>query len=173
MNDAPPSNAPEQTTALVVRQQRAAPYCWQHKAALKLIRQAFDQLSFLPDALAVYLCLTEFASDEQAESFDRTRRQISERSGVSLRQIDRILPILVSIGVLHIRKNILPGTKELAASTYTLRPVVATPRMAGARLRQPQKYESGKVVEQSSKNLLEQSGNRQRFQTGQVDPATL
>jgi len=155
------------------RQLRASPYCWQHKPALRLIRQAFDKRTFLPDALAVYLCLTELASDEQSESFERTRRQIMERSGVSLRQIDRILPVLVSIDVLHCRQNILPGTKELGATTYTLRPAGATMRQPDARFRQQQKSEFGAVVEKSQKNLLKESGTTPRFKTGEIDPTTL
>jgi hypothetical protein len=138
-----------------------------------LIRQAFDNRSFLADALAVYLCFTEIASDEQAETFQRTRRKIAERSGVSLRQFDRVLVILISISLVHRQRNTIPGSKELAESTYTLRPVCTTPRMAGARLRQSQSRAVGTVKEQSSKNVTEKTETKARFQTGQVDVSTL
>jgi hypothetical protein len=170
MNDAAPDTS---TLAPGVRRIKDAPFCWQHKAALKLIRQTFDDRSFLADALAVYLCFTEIASDEQTETFQRTRREIGERSGVSLRQFDRVLAILISIGLVHCRRNTIPGTKELAASTYTLRPVCATPRTAGARLRQARKLAAGTVIEQSSKNVLEKSGTKPGFETNQVDVSKL
>jgi hypothetical protein len=136
-----PPNPP--APAAEIRSNKDGPWCWQNKAALRLIRQAFDNRSFLADALAVYLCLTEIASDEQTETFQRTRREIAERSGVSLRQFDRVLAVLISICLVHRQRNTIPGTKELSESTYTLRPVCATPRTAGARLRQPQKRAAG------------------------------
>jgi hypothetical protein len=158
------NNHSESTPAAVakIRGTNDGPWCWQNKAALRLIRQAFDNHSFLADALAVYLTFTEIASDEQSQTFTKRRRAIAERSGISLRQFDRILTIFVSVGLIHRQQNFIPDTKELAENTYTLCPVCATQRKAGTRLRRPQKCALGAVnkesTEESPKRLNDAKG---------------
>ena len=102
------------------RKNGEAPWCWQTKAALWLIRAAFDESTFLDQALAVYLVLCELASDEQSETFAATRRKIAERSGVSIRRVSEILARFKLLTLLDWKQNFLEGTKELAPSTYTL-----------------------------------------------------
>jgi hypothetical protein len=105
------------------------PFAWQAKAALRRIREAFDKLTFLDQAIAVYVTLTEFASDEHAATFTRRRREIAERSGVSLRRVQTILNIFKDIGAVTWKQNQgADGTQELAPSTYTLCSVCPTSR---------------------------------------------
>jgi hypothetical protein len=103
-----------------VREIGDAPFCWQHKAALWRIREAFDESTFLDQSLAVYLTLCELASDEQSATFTATRRKIAERSGVSMRRVSEILARFKLLNLLNWKQNFLHGTKELAPSTFTL-----------------------------------------------------
>ena len=54
-----------------------ASFCWQHKAALRLIRDSFDAAKTVSSAIGVYVALTEIASDEQAEVFVTTHAWIA------------------------------------------------------------------------------------------------
>ena len=115
------------------------PFIWQAKAALRRIRDAFDHLTFLNQAIAVYLTLTEFASDAHSETFTRRRREIAERSGVSVRLVQIILNIFKQIGIVTwVQNQGAEGTLELAPSTYTLCSVCPTqctcnPQVPGSR----------------------------------------
>jgi hypothetical protein len=142
------------------RKIKDGPFCWQSKDALRLIRDAFDSRTFLSDALAVYVVLTEIASDEQAETFQRSRRAISERAGISLRQLDKVLDVFKSIGTVAVVINQIQGTKELAPSSYTLRTVCATPSTPNMRLRTGRKREVCKDIEQSPEESPEESKNK-------------
>ncbi len=136
-----------------------APWCWQTKAALWRIREAFDESSFLDQAFAVYLVFCELASDEQSETFDTTRRKIAERSGVSIRRVSEILARFKLLTLLDWKQNFLEGTKELAPSTYTLMPctpciTLCTPR---TRLGTDGVSENCTVVKQSPEKSPEKS----------------
>jgi DNA-binding Lrp family transcriptional regulator len=79
-----------------------APFCWQHKPALRKIREAFDAEKTVTTALAVYLALTEIASDEESEKFQTTHSWISQKSGVSPRTVQTRLNQLKEIRVIDI-----------------------------------------------------------------------
>ena len=125
-----------------------APFCWQSKAALWRIREAFDESTFLDQALAVYSILCELASDEQSANFTATRRKIAERSGVCVRRVSEILARLKPLNLLDWKQNFLDGTKELAPSTYTL--MSCTPRI---RLGTNRFSDNCTVNKKSPKNL--------------------
>jgi|ERR1017187_1441056 hypothetical protein len=150
------------TTNACPRKIDDAPFCWQTKAALWRIREAFDESTFLDQAFAVYLTLCELASDEQSPTFTATRRKIAERSGVSVRRVSEILARLKSIHMLALKQNFLDGTKELAPSTYTLMSCkpCTTSCIPCTRLGTDEKPGICTVVEQSpeesSKNLIRQ-----------------
>jgi DNA-binding Lrp family transcriptional regulator len=114
MNDRA-ANAPIKTELRVCGK---APFCWQHKGALRKIREAFDAEKTVASALAVYLALTEIASDEEREVFQTTHAWISQKSGVSPRTVQDRLNGLAEIGVVQI---ITPALKS--PSTYWLLPV--------------------------------------------------
>jgi hypothetical protein len=139
-----------------------APFCWQTKAAIWRIREAFDESKFLDQALAVYLVLTELASDAQSPTFDAKRRKIAERSGVSMRRVSEILARFKNLSLVDWKQNFIEGTKELAASSYTLTPCMSstTPCMSSTRLGREQFSENCTVVKESPKESPEKSLNK-------------
>jgi DNA-binding MarR family transcriptional regulator len=103
------------------RQIKDAPFCWQHKGALEMIRDYFeDGNGHSASALSTYLALTELASDAQSETFTASIRQIAARGGVSYRTTAAILNRLEKLKLLHVERSTVPGTKGNAPSTYTL-----------------------------------------------------
>lgn len=151
MTDAPAIVSPRKTDD--------APFCWQSKSAIWRIREAFDESTFLDQAFAVYLTLSELASDEQSPTFKATRRKIAERSGVSMRRVSEILARFKLLSLLDWKQNFQEGTKELAPSTYTLSRCTAGTRLGTPRTRLGTDKFSGNctVVEQSPNNLSEES----------------
>ena len=148
------------------RKNGEAPWCWQTKAALWRIRVAFDESTFLDQALAVYLVLCELASDEQSETFATTRRKIAERSGVSIRRVSEILARFKSLSLLAWQQNYLEGTKELAPSTYTLMSCTPCTTSCTPRSRLGTEDNSGNctVVKQSpEKSPLTKGGSTPRL----------
>ncbi len=95
-------------------------YCWQHKDAIWQIRRGFNELSYLKDALAIYLVHTELASDAQEPSYTALRRKIAERAGVSIRRVTDVHNRLKALMILEWRQQEIPGTKELGENVYTL-----------------------------------------------------
>lgn len=80
----------------------SGPWCWQEKAVRRHIRkEAGDECALKRDALAVYDAITEKASDEESETVTATHVILSDRSGVSVAQIKRVLPFLREIGAIH------------------------------------------------------------------------
>ena len=96
------------------------PYLWASAVAIRRIREAFDDTSYLDQALAVYLTLCDLANDEHGAPFVACKRKIAESSGVCLRRVTDILPRLKAIRLMDWEQNHIEGSKELSASTYTL-----------------------------------------------------
>lgn len=95
-------------------------FCWQEKAGLWAIRNAFDADDDVKHGLVVYLVLTEIASDERAEVFTRRIGNIAERAGLSYRKTADVLNKLANNGLVEITENLIPGTSAKAPSTYRL-----------------------------------------------------
>lgn len=91
------------------------PFCWQSKAALRKIREAFDSEKAVNSAIGVYVALTEIASDMQTPVFQTTHAYIGQKSGLSSRTVESRLPGLVEIGLVKITT---PSLR--APSTYQL-----------------------------------------------------
>ena len=96
------------------------PWCWQEKDVIRRIRDAWDDKTYLDQALALYLAVTEKASDKQSATFEVSKRELAAKSGVSLRRVATILNEFKSLGVLDWTTNRAPGAKELLPNTYTL-----------------------------------------------------
>lgn len=151
---------------------KEGPFTWQAKAALRRIRETFDSLTFLDQAIAVYVTLTEFASDAQAETFTRRRREIAERSGVSLRRVQDILKLLKSAELVDWHQNQgASGKQELSPSTYTLCSVCTTPVQTEHDLVQNAKNGNCTVVQESLEQSLEQS-QKKRVRKTRKTPRT-
>jgi len=101
-----------------VREIGDCPFCWQHKAALKKIRESFDAEKAVASAIGTYAALTEIASDEQMEVFTTTHAWIAQKSGLSPRTVQDRLAGLAEIGLVEISTPIMK-----APSTYRLLPV--------------------------------------------------
>jgi hypothetical protein len=84
------------------RQIEQAPFCWQHKLALRLIRDSCDAEKAVSSTLAVYVALTEIASDEESETFTTTHAWIALKSGLSARTVQDRLNRLSEIGLLEV-----------------------------------------------------------------------
>lgn len=158
----------------VERNIKDAPFCWQSKAALWRIRDAFDESTFLDQSLAVYLTLCELASDEQSATFTATRRKVAGRAGVSVRRVSEILARLKSLVLLDWKQNYLDGTKELSPSTYTLKPCTPSTTLCTPSTRSGTDAVSEKctVVEQSPKKSPEQSLNKTRIKIQNSESAS-
>lgn len=100
------------------REISAEPFCWQHKEALRIIDNNFEQ--DVGSAHLVYLAMTRIASDEGAESFTRPISQIAKLAGVSYRTASPILHRFEALGLIRVQRNTVTGTKEHAPSTYTM-----------------------------------------------------
>ena len=80
------------------------PWCWQHRPTLQLIR---DKVPDIASGLAVYVALTEMASEFNANPFKATQNAIAIRCGLGVRTVTRRLADLESAGV--IRRTAPPG----------------------------------------------------------------
>jgi DNA-binding IscR family transcriptional regulator len=100
---------------------KTAPFAWQHKKALRMIRDNFeDGHGHSAFALATYLALTELASDAQSETFTAPISKIAQRAGASYRTTQNILNQLESLNLIAVERSTVPGTKLKAPSQYTL-----------------------------------------------------
>jgi hypothetical protein len=102
------------------RSTKDGPFCWQNKNILRSIRDYFDATNNVSSALAVYVALTEIASDKQSEVFDRRIGDIAMRAGVSYRTASKVLHRLESLSLIAITRHKVSGTNENAPSTYRL-----------------------------------------------------
>lgn len=98
-----------------LRKSSGTAWCWQDKAVLRRIREAFDATNDVASALATYTALTEIASDRQREDFVTTHAWIARASGLSVRTVQARLAVLSEIGLVEV---ITPSLR--APSTYRL-----------------------------------------------------
>src|SRR5437667_456982 len=90
------TNSKELSAMNCKRSTKDGPFCWQNKHVLRAIRDHFDATNNVSSALAVYLALTEIASDKQSELFDRRIGDIAARAGVSYKTANKVLHRLES-----------------------------------------------------------------------------
>jgi hypothetical protein len=110
------------------RQIKDAPFCWQHKGTLKMIRDVFENgHGHAALALCVYVALTELASDNQSETFSARISEIARRAGVSYRTAFAFLKRFESVKLIAVKRLSVEGTKERLPSIYTLLPPLCTP----------------------------------------------
>ena len=150
--------------APALREIKAAPFCWQHKAALRLIRDSFDAEKTVASAIGVYVALTEIASDAISESFTTTHGWIAQKSGLSPRTVEARLPGLVQVCLVRIST---PALK--CPSTYQLLPVPQPLRDVPQRT----KKAPSRASEESKNKSLEEFPKKVRFKTGKIDVRNL
>jgi hypothetical protein len=75
------------------------PFCWQHKSALRLIREALGGDGTVSTGICVYVALTEIASDKQSAGFTAGRNYISYRCGVEEKTVGKRMHDLRDLGL--------------------------------------------------------------------------
>ncbi len=116
----PDKPEPEQPARAI----KDGPWCWQNKAALRLINESFSESNRISSALCVYVALTKLASDHhQSKRFQVAKSRIAEAAGVSIRTVTDVLAVLESIKVVKIERQKISGSAADAPSFYTILPV--------------------------------------------------
>ena len=108
-----------------------SPYCWQQKAALRIIR-AEPTLPSPAFTLLVYFALTWEASDKQSDTFTAHKNYIATKCGISKRKTEGCFLELEKLKLLHIHRQKTPGKKSNEINVYTLQKV-AHPVRKGSR----------------------------------------
>jgi DNA-binding HxlR family transcriptional regulator len=80
-------------------QRKTDAFCWQSKAALRLIRDGSEDYG---TGIAVYVALSVVASDKESPEFQTTHKWLATLSGFSERTVRTRLKELVRIGVVSI-----------------------------------------------------------------------
>jgi DNA-binding IscR family transcriptional regulator len=95
---------------------RREPFCWQEKATLRMITDVYSASG--ATARSVYVAMTEIASDRKSDVYDASHPEIAHRAGTSVSSVQRVLPTLVKLGCIKIRRNSINGIQ--IRSTYTI-----------------------------------------------------
>jgi hypothetical protein len=127
------------------------PYCWQSKAARRIIYEYFDGDVFGASCLGVYTALTEIASDKEAEIFTTPQSYIAQKSCLGITTIRKALKELRSLGLLAYQTPRLRGPITFTLLT-TRRTLVATRRT----LLKVQNRRPLSTVEEHNEELLEE-----------------
>lgn len=85
---------------LRVEDGRRQPWCWQEKPILKYIRKSFEK-GEIATATAIYVALTEIASNRQTDAFNTKRATVAEMVGRSANSVDRYLSRFQELGLLE------------------------------------------------------------------------
>ncbi|MBK8477563.1 MAG: hypothetical protein IPL39_15055 [Opitutaceae bacterium] len=111
---------------MTTRTAKDGPFCWQSKPALRLLRDAHDATNDVTTALAVYVALTECASNEGKETFTAAHAWIARLSGVSPTTIKRHLKTFTEVGLIAVE-----APKLRAPARFHLLPVRQPPANDG------------------------------------------
>jgi hypothetical protein len=96
-------------------------FCWQEKAALRFLREKFKP-SEVVTATAVYVTLTELASNNQADEFRVKRQTLGDMIGRSVDSIDIYLSRLEEIGLVEKRAIVIDNEYKCIAIRLLPRP---------------------------------------------------
>lgn len=106
---------------------RMPAFCWQEKAALRLIREKFKP-SERATALAIYSTLTELASNNQTDEFKVKRQTVGAMVGrSSVRSVDHYLDSLSDIGLVDTRPLVIDGEYKCLVVRLLPTPQVVQP----------------------------------------------
>lgn len=83
-----------------------APFCWQGKNVLRMIRQHFESTNFSIYAAGfLYVSLTELASNHSGEIFEASNSLLSQMSGLGQTTVKKIMPEFEKIGLIKILRR--------------------------------------------------------------------
>ena len=107
------------TTSQQKQAAKRPPFCFQEKERLRTIRDVFENRSGLKSsAIALYVALTEIASDYQSNTFTVSQTAIANRAGLTDRTLRSILPVFQQLGYVTVQRNYVDGLER--QSTYCL-----------------------------------------------------
>ena len=109
---------------LQIRDIREAPWCWQQKSALRLIRRSFKPSEIAPTMMA-YVVLTELASDRESSDFKTKRQTIGDMLGRSVDSVDIYLNRLEELKLIEKTPVVENGEYKRLAIKLLPCPVVA------------------------------------------------
>jgi hypothetical protein len=132
------------------------PYCWQNKEARRLIRNKLDGDTHQKIALAVYDALTEIASNETRSTFTASQPHIGDLAGgYEVRSIQRVLPLLRELGVIH---YVTPTGKLRGPLTYSILSVATSSRIDTTEASPPIESHSRSNKETTTEVTTEKKG---------------
>ena len=99
---------------------RDGPWCYQVKSVVRRIRDLSETTHDVSSALALYLALTEAASDEGAPTFTRRVAELATLAGLRYRKSEILLARFEQAGLIGVQRNFMLGTQSRLPSTYTL-----------------------------------------------------
>ena len=113
------------------------PYCWQSKAARRIICEHFDGDSFGASCLGVYAALTEIASDEESETFTTQQSHIAKKACLGVSPVKKALKELRELAVIAYQTPKLRG--PITFTLVAIGPTLVTTRrtLAKSRNRRP------------------------------------
>jgi hypothetical protein len=158
---------PNHVLSLSLRKASDSPFCWQSKAALRLIRESLDKERTVASGIAVYVALTEIASDQQSETFITTEAWVAMKAGVSVKTASDRIKDLVVIGLVKVST-----AKLKAPSTFTLlsvRKPLPNDKQPLLNVRQRTKNTPLPTSEESNEESNEKNQKKARFKTESVD----
>jgi len=87
----------------MVRDIRNAPFQWQDKNTMRLIREAFQEErgNKLAFAIAIYVCMTEIASNryDDASKSTITQSELAKMTGLSLNTVNQIIEVFERLNI--------------------------------------------------------------------------
>jgi hypothetical protein len=85
------------------------PYCWQSKAARRIIREKMNGHESISSLLSLFAAMTEEASNKRSEIFTAGQPYLGELAGLSAKSVQRLEPLLEEFGVVQITRPKLRG----------------------------------------------------------------
>ena len=124
-----------------------------------MIREHLDGDSLLPFALAVYVALTENASDQCDSEFVTLQSHVARLAGnISTKTVQRVLPLLREVGVLEYTTPRLRGPlrfRLLSVASDSLNDATNSPYVATGEIFSP-----SRTIEVTMKNGIEGTKRR-------------
>jgi len=114
----------------MIRDIKNTPFQWQDKNTMRLIREAFQEErgNKLAFAIAVYVCMTEIASNKQSDVFIFTQSELAKMTGLSLNTVRQIIEAFERLKIIKRKKHKKNGF--LLAYIYELLAPPSKPTLA-------------------------------------------
>ena len=100
----------------------SGPFCWQSIFIMRHLREVGESARSVsvPSILAVYVALTELATDHHEAKFRATVSEIAGKAGLGYRTTIAVLGLVADAGILDIQNNYIGDGAIKTSNTYTL-----------------------------------------------------